>query len=213
MKKILLTDDHDVLLFGTSILLKEIIPKVEVQFSYTFDQALTILSKDKFDLMLLDIDIPGGNNIGMIQKIRSVQSSVRVLVFSSHDEKIYALSYLQAGADGYLNKLCTKEQLQLAVNTVISGKQYFSDEVKELLLNSLIKRQDHHSNEFVTLSQRETEVMNLLALGKGTTEIAHQLNLGFSTISTYRNRIFEKLRVSNIVDMVKKIENLQLSKY
>lgn len=210
MKKILLTDDHDVLLFGTSILLKELIPKAEIQFAYTFNQALSALSTDKFDLMLLDIDIPGGNSISMIKKIKTLQPTVKILMFSSYDETIYAISYLQAGADGYLNKLSTKEQLQNAVNTIISGKQYVSDSVKELLLNSLIKKQGNYPNEFVKLSQREIEVMNLLALGKGTTEIAHELNLGFSTISTYRNRIFEKLRVSNIVDMVKKIENIQL---
>lgn len=209
MQRILLTDDHDVLLFGTSIILKEIIPKAEIHFSYSLQQALSILSNEKFDLILLDIDIPGGNNVGMIQKIKKLSPSVRILMFSSYDERIYAISYLQAGADGYLNKHCSKKQLQIAVNEILTGKQYFSSEVRDILFDAFHNKKEQPLNEFNSLSIREAEVMKLMALGKGTSEIAHELNLKLTTISTFRNRIFEKLRVSNLVELLKKIENLK----
>jgi two-component system invasion response regulator UvrY len=204
MTQILIADDHGIVRLGTSIVVKEAVPKAEVTQAEDFDQMIQLLSKKEFDLLLLDINMPGGNNIKMVEKVLSLLPNIRILVFSSYDESVYALRYLQAGASGYLNKNSTNADLKEAVLAVLNRGKYMSPEVQEIYFNSLTqgKTAAQGDNPLNKLSNREVDVAKHLVQGMGIMEVSKSLNLSTSTVSTYKTRIFEKLQVENIAELI-----------
>lgn len=207
MKKILIADDHSIVRVGTSMLIKEILgEQVLIKDAATFEQALDLLKADSFDLLLLDINIPGGDNLDMINAIRLRDNMVKILVFSSYDENIFAFRYIQAGAQGYISKESGEAELKKAILHVLDGNIYLSDAMKEQRLKQMFNKKTSVSKPLEDLSNRETEVMNLLIKGYSTTEIADVLHVRLNTISTYKARIFEKLEVSNIVELIAKVK-------
>lgn len=200
--KILIADDHSVVRQGVSLILREFFTDMEVVQIDTFNHTLDMLNREQFDLILLDINLPGGNSVTMINDIRAIQLKVKILVFSAYDEDQYALRYIQAGADGYLNKLSSEEKIIEAVNTILNGELYIGDTIK----NMLAQHPDAmlYDNPFFLLSNREMEITLLLVNGEGNLEIANKLNIRMSTVSTYKSRIFEKLGVSNVVSLAEK---------
>jgi DNA-binding NarL/FixJ family response regulator len=206
MKHILIAEDHAVVRIGTKHLLKSLIPDSDVTDVDDFDKIIDELRSKAYDLLILDINIPGGNNTKMVEDIKALSPSLRVLVFSSYDEQQYGLMYLQAGADGYLSKEAPEEEFKLAVMSVLDNKKYMSQDMQQLNINRLINPKEYMPDPVVTLSPRETDVLNLLKEGLGTAKIAEKLNLQLSTVSTYKARIFEKLGVKNIVELINKIK-------
>ncbi|ALM48543.1 hypothetical protein AMR72_06305 [Flavobacterium psychrophilum] len=200
--KILIADDHSVVRQGVSLILREFFTDMKVIQVDTFNSTLDMLNREQFDLLLLDINLPGGNSVSMINKIRAIQLKVKILVFSAYDEDQYALRYIQAGADGYLNKLSSEEKIIEAVSTILNGELYIGDTIK----NMLAQHPDAmlYDNPFFLLSNREMEITLLLVNGEGNLEIANKLNIRMSTVSTYKSRIFEKLGVSNVVSLAEK---------
>lgn len=198
MLKVLIADDHSIVRLGTSLLLKDEYGELEIYEASNFHQVLDLVKIFSFDLILLDINMPGGDNLEMISSILKINSQVKILVFSSYEETVFAMRYIQAGAFGYLSKDTDEEVVIRAVKTVLKGNKYVSDKLVQNQLNSL------HSNKnvFSTLSDREWEILNLLIKGQSTTEIAQLLNLRLNTISTYKVRIFQKLDVNNIVELI-----------
>ncbi len=206
MKHILIAEDHAVVRIGTKHLLKSLIPESEISDVDDFDKIIQELQTKSFDLLILDINIPGGNNTKMVEAIKSISSEIRILVFSSYDEQQYGLLYLQAGADGYLSKEAPEEEFKAAVMSVLDNKKYMSQDMQQLNINRLINPKEYLPDPIVTLSPRETDVLNLLKEGLGTARIAEKLNLQLSTVSTYKARIFEKLNVKNIVELITKLK-------
>lgn len=200
--KILIADDHSVVRQGVSLILREFFTGMEVTQVDTFDNTLDMLNREQYNLILLDINLPGGNSVTMIDDIRAIQLKVKILVFSAYDEDQYALRYIQAGADGYLNKLSSEEKIIEAVNIILNGEVYIGENIK----NMLAQHPDAmlYDNPFFLLSNREMEITLLLVNGEGNLEIANKLNLRMSTVSTYKSRIFEKLGVSNVVSLAEK---------
>ena len=201
-KKILLADDHSVVRRGTGLILKEIFPNTEILHADSFDTVITILNEKDIDLLILDVNLPGGNTPDMVKKAKAVQPSVKVLIFSAFDEGQYAVRYLNAGADGYLNKLTSEDKIVAAAKAILRGERYISDKIKEKILESTNGKAPE--NPLEALSNRELEIVILYAQGEGNLEIANKLNIQMSTVSTYKNRIFEKLGVNNIVSLVEK---------
>ncbi len=201
-KKILLADDHNVVRQGVSLILKEHFNDVSIYHTDSFKNVITNLEENSFDLLILDINLPEGNSVTMIEKARAVQKELKILIFSAFDEEQYALRYLHAGANGYLNKLSSEDDILEAVKTVLSGSKYVSDKVKDKIYENVINNSP--VNPLDTLSNRELEIAGLLAEGEGNLEIANRLNIQMSTVSTYKNRIFEKLEVTNLISMVEK---------
>ena len=153
-------------------------------------------------ILLLDINLPGGDSIEMVNDIRSAQEKIKILMFSAYDEEQYALRYIHAGVQGYLNKLSSEDKIIDAVNTVLSGEKYISSKVKDRIYeNALNKMPD---NPLDSLSNRELQIAGMLAKGEGNLEIANKLDIRMSTVSTYKSRIFEKLGVNNVVSLVEK---------
>ncbi len=200
--KILLADDHSVVRRGTGLILKEIFPHTEILHTDSFDAVLSVLAVHEIDLLILDINLPGGNTPVMIEKAKAIQPSVKILIFSAFDEGQYALRYLNAGADGYLNKLTSEDQIVAAAKSILRGERYISEKVKEKMLESSNGKAPENPLEM--LSNRELEIVTLFAQGEGNLEIANKLNIQMSTVSTYKNRIFDKLGVNNIVSLVEK---------
>lgn len=206
MPNILVADDHAIVRYGTTLIIKEMLPGVRVREAENFHQTLKLLDSQPFDLLVLDINIPGGNNLQMIDVIRLHQPRIKILIFSAYDEQLFALRYFQAGVDGYLVKHSPEEELKSAIRMVLNQEKYISPTVKQHLLNGLVARQHTPGNPLQALSNRETEVMQLLVKGSGVAEISSALSLQVSTVSTYKSRIFEKLEVSNVIELAEKVK-------
>jgi len=187
------------------LFIKDLMPWVEVSQVGTFNEALECINKGKVDLVILDINLPGGNNIQMVDSLKAIQTDIKIIIFSSYDEKIYAARYLKAGAKGYLNKETSNKEIKKAIQSVLSGGVYMSDVVKDLMLYGVLNIESSQ-NPLGALSNREIEVAQLLITGQSVTQISTTLNLKLSTISTYKNRIFEKLNVNNIVQLLEKFK-------
>lgn len=197
--KILLADDHSVVRHGISLILREACGDVEILHAENFNEVL-IKSKEKISLIFLDINLPGGNSPKMIEKIRDKNPKVNILMFSAYDEEQYALRYIHAGANGFLNKDSSDAEILLAVRSVLETGKYISPSIKEKILENVFLKTP--INPLETLSDREAEVARLLAKGEGNLEIANRLNIQMTTVSTYKNRIFEKLKINNVVSLV-----------
>ncbi len=205
MKHIIIAEDHAVVRIGTKHLLQSVIPDCEVTDVADFDKILEAMNGKFYDLLILDINIPGGNSTKMVEMIKIKAPKTKILMFSSYDEQQYGLLYLQAGADGYLSKEAPEEEFRLAVQSVLANRKYMSEEMQQININRLINPKEFIPDPVVTLSPRETDVLNLLKEGLGTAKIAEKLSLQLSTVSTYKARIFEKLGVKNIVELITKI--------
>lgn len=202
--KVLIADDHSVVRQGVSLILREAFTGMEVVHTDSFSNAVIILKDIFFDLLLLDINLQGGNRIAMVDEVRSVQKDIKILIFSAYDEEQYALRYIKAGAQGYLNKLSSEDKIIEAVKIILDGGNYIGDKIRlRISENSLNK---DFGNPLDALSGRELEIAGLLAKGDGNLEIANKLDIGTSTVSTYKSRIFEKLGVSNVVSLVEKFK-------
>ena len=200
--KILIVDDHMVVKTGVSIILNSEINDLDIQFASTFSETLDKVKQFSYDLIILDINIPGGKNIEMIPEIRAIVPEVKILMFSAHEEEFYALRCVSAGADGFLNKLSSEEKLIEAVRSIREFGKYLTENLIDQLNNNLLN--DEPLNPFDKLSKREIEIANLLVRGDGNLEISNNLGIQMSTVSTYKNRIFEKLKINNLVELIEK---------
>ncbi len=204
--QVLIADDHSIVRYGTSLVIKELLPTGTIREANNFDQAVKLLDTDRFDLIVLDINIPGGNNLQMIDIVKLRQPHVKILIFSGYDEHLYALRYLQAGADGYVVKQAPEGELKAAIQTIRNNDKYISANVKQHLINGLTTRNAAARNPLSNLSNREMEVLQQLVKGTSVAEIGVALSLQISTVSTYKSRIFEKMEVTNIVELVEKVK-------
>lgn len=171
------------------------------------DEMISQLRQEKFDLLIMDINIPGGNSLQMVDIVKLRQPDIRILVFSGYDEEVYALRYLQSGVHGYLNKNNSEKELPNAIKSVLNGEKYVSQAVKESLLNkATLDNTPETGNPLKKLSNRELDVLQSLINGMSLSEIGSSLNLGVSTVSTYKQRIFEKLGIHNIIELVEKVK-------
>jgi len=194
--KILIADDHSIIRQGISLIFKESNPEIKTLHASIFSEALLILEKESVDLIVLDIAIPEGQGIQMIETIKSIAPEVKILIFSAFEEELYARRYLKAGANGYLNKLSSEEEFKHAFDEMISTGSYISAVVKSKMNTTYAQKS---GNPLDLLSVREIEIARMLVKGYGNLEIGNTLELQNSTVSTYKNRIFDKLAVSNTV--------------
>ena len=195
-KTILLVDDHLVVRKGIELILKTAISNLTIYSVENYDEAIELVKAVSIDLVLLDININGFENIKIMNDIKSIQTQIKILIFSSHDEKQYGLRYLQNGADGYLNKFCSEDNIISATNEMLEKGSFLSDDLRNKLKEKSSKKSLLKTIE--NLSNREFEIAKLLINGYGNLEISNKLEIQMSTVSTYKNRIYEKLSISNI---------------
>lgn len=164
--------------------------------------ALSRIAETKPDLALIDITLRGSSGLELLKDLRAQGISVPVLVLSMHEESLYAQRVLAAGARGYITKHESSETLLKAIQKVLEGKVYVSEKMTEYLLTKMAGR-EATSSPIEKLADRELEVFRLIGAGRTTREIAEALNLGMTTVDTYRTRIKEKLRLSNGTELLR----------
>jgi two-component system, NarL family, invasion response regulator UvrY len=198
--RILLADDHAVLRAGLIRLLTEKYPSAEFGEAKDSAETLDYLSRKDWDILILDIFMPGRGGIDILHEVRLRYPGLPVLVLSSAPEEQLAIRVFKSGALGYLNKQSAPEELVEAVGKLLMGGKYVSPAVAELLAEntSQIGFAPHD-----LLSNREYEVLRLLATGKSIKEIASELRLSAKTISTFHTRIWAKLHVQNDVELIR----------
>lgn len=204
MNNILIADDHSIVRFGTAVAINETFKEAQITHASTIKEVYSHLNFKRFDLVLLDINMPGGNNINVIKEILDLQPDIKILVFSSYDENIYALRYIEAGAAGYLNKNTAMEELNNAISSIQERGKYMSPAVRDLYIQKLTstKSSIDKVNPLNKLSNREMDVAKHLIEGHGILEVSNLLDLSSSTVSTYKSRIFEKLGITNIPELI-----------
>ena len=192
MMKFLIADDHAIVRKGLVQVLREEFPNGEIIEVANSTEVFHQISKQVWDIILLDISMPGRNGIEILKQIRANGINAPILIISTHSEEQYAVRALKAGASGFLNKESATEELLIAIRKVLSGKKYVSASLTEKLAETFGEKQDHEQ-----LSDREMQVLQLIASGKAVSEIATEISLSVNTISTYRMRILEKLKLNN----------------
>ncbi|MFC7525541.1 response regulator [Parapedobacter sp. GCM10030251] len=206
LNTVIIADNYGIMRRGLIDIIRENWGHVNILEAKTFDQALLYLKKP-VDLLILDINMPGCNRVTMLDMLK-IQSTtkIKILMFSSDDGKIFALRYMQAGANGYLNKNSDEPEVILAIQTVMDGRRYVCKQMKDYMLNSFLANREQSTNPLYLLSAREMEVAHHLSQGKGVLEISVMLNLKMGTISTYKVRTFEKLGVRSTVELAEKLK-------
>ena len=199
--RVLVADDHEIVRMGLIQEIKQLKPQALLYEVEDYDSLYKQISKNRFDLAILDVKMPNGSFQEAMEYIRFKQPELKILVFSSQDEQLYAARYLKMGADGFLNKHSSKEVIERALNDMLSKGKYLSEELKDaMIFDSLTKQKKASPVE--SLSNRELQVANKLCEGITIKEMSDQLHLHTSTISTYKNRIFEKLNINSIPELI-----------
>ncbi|WP_053058482.1 response regulator transcription factor [Pedobacter sp. BMA] len=199
---ILIADDHEIIRRGLKSLISDFWAGVQLLQASTLEQALIETEKSP-NLIIIDVNLPGGNNLKVIDQLKLVQPNAKILVFSSLNENIYAVPYLKSGASGYLTKNAEESEIVTAITTILAGSRYSSRNVKENMFNSILGNDG--DNPFTKLSSRELEVAELLTKGIGVLEISNQLSLQMGTVSTYKLRLFQKLKIKSIIELAEKM--------
>jgi two-component system, NarL family, invasion response regulator UvrY len=195
MKKILLADDHTIVRKGILQIIAKEFPSALLEEASTAEELIKKAICGTWDIVITDISMPGRSGLEALHQIKLSKPQLPVLVLSMHSEEQYAIRVLKAGASGYLNKEIAPAQLISAINQILLGKKYITPLVAEAMASHLAREDAKPPHEY--LSNREFEVMKLLAAGKSISEISELLMLSISSISTYKTRIFTKMEVHN----------------
>ena len=200
MTRILIADDHTIVRKGLKQILSETTDMVVVDEAANGQEVIDKVEKKGCDVVLLDISMPGRNGLEVLKQLRVDHPRIAVLVLSMHPEEQYAVRALKAGASGYLTKESAPDELISAIRRAVQGKKYVSSSLAEklaLYLEDETKKPIHE-----TLSDREYQVLCMIASGKTVGEIATELSLSVKTISTYRTRILEKMNMKTNAELI-----------
>ena len=206
MLKILIADDHTVVRKGLRQILLDEFPAAEIGEVADAEELIKIVMAHRWDVVVSDLSMPGRSGMDALQQIKHSHPNLPVLILSIHPEEQYAIRALKSGASGYLSKDAAPDELVKAVQRVLLGKKYISQSIAEKLANNFSPDISLPLHE--TLSDREFDVMKLLANGKSVSEIAEMLSLSVTTVSTYRARVMVKMGLKSNSDLTKyAIEN------
>ena len=199
--KILIADDHAIVRKGLSNILQGEFSGLELAEACNSAETINKTRKNNWDLILLDISMPGRSGLETLKQMRVDGVKTPILMLSMHPEDQYALRVLKAGASGFVNKDAATDELIKAVHKVMTGRKYISAATADKLAESMDNNGDSPSHE--NLSDRELQVLELIGSGKTVSEIGKELSLCVNTISTYRARILEKLHLKNNAELTR----------
>jgi two-component system, NarL family, invasion response regulator UvrY len=201
MIRILLADDHAIIRDGVKQILADTDDLVVAGEAASGAEALKMVAEQDWDLVLLDISMPGKSGLEVIKLIRQNKPGLPILIFTMHPEQQYALRALHAGASGYLTKESDSEVLIAAIRKVAAGRISFTDNVAELLVRERMPKahQELHSG----LSDREFQIFEKLVSGVRLTDIANELNLSIKTVSTHKSRLMQKMNLASDAELVR----------
>jgi two-component system invasion response regulator UvrY len=206
MIKVLIVDDHAIVRKGMEQILAETDDIVAADEVCNGQEALERVRKNDYDMVLLDISMPGRDGLEVLKELKGLRPKLPVLILSMYPEEQYAVRSLRSGASGYLTKDSAPDELISAIRKASSGGKYVSASLAEKLAGKLVSDAERPAHE--TLSDREYQVMCMIACGKTATEIGEELSLSVKTVSTYRARILDKMRMKGNADLTRyAIEN------
>ncbi len=199
--KILVADDHAIVRKGLIQIISEVPGMHVVDEAGNGIEAMQMLLEKDYDIVLLDISMPGKSGLDILRAIKNKKPKIPVLVLSVHPEEQYAIRAIKAGASGYLTKDSAPDELIAAIKKISKGGKYVTTSLAEKLLYELEPSDEKPNHEI--LSDREYQVMCMFALGKTLKEIAKELSLSIQTVSTYRTRILEKMRMNTLAEVIR----------
>lgn len=201
MIKILVADDHPIVRQGLKQILSEYPDMTVADEAGNGKEVLSKIAKKDYDIVLLDISMPGRNGLDILKELKTKKPKLPVLVLSIYPEDQYAVRVLKLGAAGYLTKESVPEELVAAIRKVARGRKYVSNYLAEKLASDLEINAEKPLHE--NLSDREYQVMFMIASGKRLKEISEELSLSIKTISTYRSRIMDKMKMKNNAELIR----------
>jgi two-component system invasion response regulator UvrY len=199
--RILIADDHSIVRKGLKQILVEEFPFATIEETSDAEGLVKKALNQEWDIVITDLSMPGRSGLDAINQIKQQHPKLPILILSMYPEEQYAIRVLKSGASGYLSKDMAQEELVNAVKKVLSGKKYITPTLVEKLALQL--GQENNTVPHELLSDREFDVLKLLASGKSVSEIASLLSLGSTTISTYRARIMDKMNLKSNADLTR----------
>ena len=193
MIRILIADDHAIVRRGLKQIVSEQADMIVASEAENAREVLDLVRTQEWDVVVLDINMPGRNGLEVLKELKRENPKLPVLILSIHPEEQYGVRVLKAGAAGYLTKDSAPDELVLAIRKVHRGGKYISASLAETLVYELVAQTDRPRHE--TLSDREYQVMTMIASGKTVGEIGEELSLSVKTISTYRSRVLGKMNM------------------
>jgi DNA-binding NarL/FixJ family response regulator len=198
---ILVIDDHVAIRRGVVDMLEASFPESQFGLAESEVDALEHVTNQTWDVAILDLNLKARGGLELIRELKDRQPQLKILIYTMHPEEHLGLMALRAGADGYLTKDAEPEQLVVAINRILGGGRYISPVLAEYLAQAVTRHET--SQPQLLLSDREYQVLQGLASGKSLTQMGQELSLSVKTISTYRSRLLEKLRLTNNSELVR----------
>lgn len=199
LKSILVVDDHQIVFLGIQLIFQTSNLSYDLVECKNGDECIYQLRKRKFDLIILDINLPDTDTFQLVTLMKNHYPDQKILVFSMNSEEMYAKRFFQLGVNGFINKQAPNEEFKKAVLTILDGEKYISEKMLQLFAEDALN--GHQSHIFEKLTSREFEIMTYFLQGYTSKEVCNITNLHASTIGTYKFRIFEKLKVKNILEL------------
>ncbi|MEG2101113.1 response regulator [Flavobacterium sp. FlaQc-28] len=213
--RVVLADDHVFVRDGIKSLLENEANIEVVGEAIDGTDALDVVAESKPDLLIVDIRMPNLTGIEVVEKLRSENNNVKIIMLSMHESEEYVLKSIKAGADGYLLKGSSKEEFLKALHTVAAGGKYFSGDISSILISQLTNSSTslepkQNLSEEMMITKREKEILTLLLSGKGNKEIAEALDISKRTAEVHRFNLMKKLKVKNLMELSNKAAEYSL---
>lgn len=196
----LLADDHSIVRHGMAITINEIFPNSIIYQTSSLQQIVEQVRSKGIEIAIIDAHFPDGNSLHILSEIKSVNPNIKILIFSGLEEHLYALKFINAGANGYLSKLSEEEEVKQAVLSMVHKGEYISAVSQNLLVK--FANDPNSVNPLKQLTKRELEIAVMYAKGYGNLEIANHLDIKQNTVSTIKKNIFDKLKIENLVELI-----------
>ncbi|GFO58086.1 DNA-binding response regulator [Geomonas silvestris] len=203
MHTILIVDDHAILRKGVIRSLEDTHLGISCDEASNGEEALKKVASRKYDMVLLDISLPGRSGLDVLKQLNREQPALPVVMLSMYPEEDYAIRALSLGACGYLTKESASEEIEAAVQKVLAGGRYISPSLAETVAVHLGSGLDKGALPHDALSSREAQFLRMIGSGKTPSQIADELSLSIKTVSTYRSRVLTKLKLSNNAELIK----------
>lgn len=213
--RVVLADDHVFVRDGIKSLLENEANIEVVGEAIDGADALEVVADSKPDLLIVDIRMPNLTGIEVVEKLRSDNNDIKIIMLSMHESEEYVLKSIKAGADGYLLKGSSKEEFLKALHTVAAGGKYFSGDISSILIGQLTNTSTssepkQNLGEEMMITKREKEILTLLLSGKGNKEIAEALDISKRTAEVHRFNLMKKLKVKNLMELSNKATEYSL---
>lgn len=211
MIKVVVADSHPIVHKGIKAVFKA---STEISISgkaLNADDLFKVIDKKIVDIIILELDLYESDGLKVLRQIKVEHPEVRILIYSNQPEEVYAISSLKAGASGYLNKKANASSLRHAILKIASGGVFITNELAQTI--AFDESTGRPRRMFKKLSMREVEVLKMLSDGKRNKDIAVELKINEKTVSTYRSRIMKKLRVRNLVELIRKAQSIHVESF